>query len=40
MTEATIPATGASAEGNFKHTFDPWACRFVNTLILLLSGPR
>jgi cytochrome c oxidase subunit III len=38
MTEATIPATGASAEGNFKHTFDPWGLPLVNTLILLLSG--
>jgi cytochrome c oxidase subunit 3 len=38
MTEATIPATGASAEGHFKHTFDPWGLPLVNTLILLLSG--
>jgi cytochrome c oxidase subunit 3 len=38
MTEATIPATGAPAEGNFKHTFDPWGLPLLNTLILLLSG--
>ncbi len=37
-TDAVIPATGAPANGFFKHTFDPWGLPLVNTLILLLSG--
>jgi cytochrome c oxidase subunit III len=38
MTEATIAATGAPAEGFFKGTFDPWGLPLINTLVLLLSG--
>lgn len=38
MTEATIAATGAPAEGYFKGTFDPWGLPLINTLVLLLSG--
>ncbi|MDX2308933.1 MAG: cytochrome c oxidase subunit 3 [Hyphomicrobium sp.] len=38
MTEATIPSTGAPANGFFKGTFDPWGLPLVNTLVLLLSG--
>jgi cytochrome c oxidase subunit III len=30
--------TDVAGLGSFKHTFDPWALPFVNTLILLTSG--
>jgi cytochrome c oxidase subunit 3 len=30
--------TDIAGLGSFKHTFDPWALPFVNTLILLTSG--